>query len=118
MVRFERLSRFAKGDNRDYAPFSPIEFSMRLSEILDKLANIAKGDRRDLVPKGKFELLQLSEILDRLRRLPIIFKRDFVSVSPILNLLRLRQTLIRLANLLGAYLKSANTLLSSISQHH
>jgi len=25
-ARLERLRRFAKGDNRDYAPMSPIEF--------------------------------------------------------------------------------------------
>jgi len=73
---------------------SPMEFSKRLSEILDKLASIAKGDKRNLVPKVKIELLvQLKEILDRLRRLPIIFKRDFNSVFPIFNLLRFRQTL-------------------------
>ena len=58
------------------------------------MVSITKGDKRDLVPKAKIEfLVQLSEILDRLRRLPIKFKRDFVSVFPILNLLRLRQTL-------------------------
>jgi len=51
MVRLERLRRFAKGDNRDYAPMSPMKFSTRLSETFDKLASMAKGDKRDLVPK-------------------------------------------------------------------
>jgi len=55
------------------------------------LISLAKGNRKDLAPKDKIELLgKLSEILDRLRRLLIKFKRDFVSVSPILILLRLR----------------------------
>ena len=90
-VRLERLWRFAMGYNRDYAPMSPIEFSKRLSETLDKLANIAKGDKIYLVSKVIIELpAQLSEILDRFGRLMIKFKRDIVSVSPILNLLRLR----------------------------
>jgi len=93
-VKLERLSRFAKGDNKDSAPLYPIEFSKRLIETLDKLASIAKGDKRDLVPKDKIELLvQSSEILDRLRRLLIKFRREFVSVSPILNLLRLMRRL-------------------------
>jgi len=47
MVRLEILRRFAKGDNRDFAPMSPIEFSSRLSEILDKLTSLAKEHRRD-----------------------------------------------------------------------
>ena len=90
-VRLERLWRFAMGYNRDYAPMSPIEFSKRLSETLDKLASIANGDKIYLVSKIIIELpVQLSDILDRLGRLQIKFKRDFVSVSPILNLLRLR----------------------------
>jgi len=73
---------------------SSIEFSKRLSETLYKLARQAKGDRRDLAPIDKIELLvKVSEILDRLRRLLIKFKRDFVSVSPIHIYLRLRQTL-------------------------
>jgi len=39
-ARLERLRRLVKGDNRDYAPMSLIEFSKRLSDTLDKLANI------------------------------------------------------------------------------
>jgi len=73
---------------------SPMEFSKKFSETLDKLASIAKGDKRDLVPKVQIKLLaQLMEILDRLRRFPINFKKDFNSVSLIFNLLRFRQTL-------------------------
>jgi len=110
-VRLERLRRFVKGHKKDYAPMFPIDFSERSSETLDKLVSLAKEDKGDEAPKVKIELrVQLSEILDRLWRLQIIFKRDLVSVSPILNFSRLRQTLERLSNLVGAYLKSANTL--------
>jgi hypothetical protein len=73
---------------------SPMEFSMRLSETLDKLTSIAKEDKRDLVPKVLIKLLaQLREIRDKLRRLLIKFKSDFNSVSLMINLLRFRQTL-------------------------
>jgi len=93
-ARLERLRIFAKGHNRDYAPMSPIKFSKKLSEILDKLTSLAKEDRRDLAPTDKNELLvKDSEILERLRRLLIKLKRDFVSVSLIHIYLRLRQTL-------------------------
>jgi len=92
-----------------------IELSGNISEILDKLTSLVKGERRDLSPKYKFELpLKLSVILDRLRRLLIKFKRDFVSVSPIFILLRLRLILKTRANLMGAYLNSSNVLRSSI----
>jgi hypothetical protein len=50
IVKLEILRRFAKGDNRDYAPMSPIVFSKRLSETLDKLASMAKEDKRELFP--------------------------------------------------------------------
>jgi len=67
---------------------------LRLSETLDKLISLAKGDNRDLAPKDKIELIvKLSEILDRLKRLLIKFKRDYVSLSPIHIYLRSRQTL-------------------------
>jgi len=36
-----------KGDNKDYAPMSPILLFMRLSETLYKLTSLSKGDRRD-----------------------------------------------------------------------
>jgi len=62
-----------------------------LRETLDKLTSLAKGDKRDFASKDKIEhLVKLSEIFDRLRRLLIKLKRDFVSVSPILILLRFR----------------------------
>jgi len=81
-----------------------------LSETLDKLINFAKGDRRDLASNDKIEFLaKFSEIFYRLRRLLIKFKRDFVSNSTIFALLRLRQTLQRLTNLMGVFLKTSNT---------
>jgi len=65
-----------------------------MSETLDKLTNFLKRDRRDYAPKDKIELfVKFSEILERLRRLLIIFKRDFISISPILILLRFREKL-------------------------
>jgi len=94
MARLERLRRFSKGNNRNYAPMSPIQFSSKLSETFDKLDSMAKGNKRDLILKFQTKLLgQLREILDRWRRLRIIFKRDFNSVSIIFNLLRFIQTL-------------------------
>jgi len=65
-----------------------------LSDTLDRLSSLVRGDIRDLAPKDKIELLvKLSEILDRLRRLLIKFKRDFASVSPLQTLFRLRKAL-------------------------
>jgi len=65
-----------------------------LSDTLDRLTSLASGDSRDLAPKDKIELLgKISYILDKLRRLLIKFKRDFVSVSPIHIYLRLIQIL-------------------------
>ena len=46
-VRFERLRRFAKGDNRDEAPMSPISLLPRLTVRLERLRRFAKGDNRD-----------------------------------------------------------------------
>jgi len=34
--KLERLRRFAKGDNRDYAPMSPISLHFRLRVRLDR----------------------------------------------------------------------------------
>jgi len=49
---------------------------------------------RGYAPTETFELLEkLSEILERLRRLLIIFKRDFASVSPIHIYSRVRDRL-------------------------
>jgi len=51
MVRLERLRRFAKGDNRDYAPMSPIPLSNRFMVRLERLRRFkAKGDNRDYAP--------------------------------------------------------------------
>jgi len=73
---------------------SPIKFSLKSSETLNKLTNLVKGDRRDLALKDKIKhLVKISEILERLKSLLINCKRVLVSVSPILILLRLRQTL-------------------------
>ena len=45
-IRFERLRSFAKGDNRDYAPFSPIRLESRFRVMLERLRRFAKGDSR------------------------------------------------------------------------
>jgi len=71
-----------------------MEFLERLSETLDKLTSLSKRDRIYYGPTDKIEfLLKSSEILERLRRLLISFKRDFVSVAPIHIYSRLRETL-------------------------
>jgi len=46
-VMLERLRRFAKGDNRDYAPFTPISLNLRYKVRLERLRRFAKGDNRD-----------------------------------------------------------------------
>jgi len=43
----ERLRRFARGDNRDYAPMSPIELLSRFMVRLERLRRFSKGDNRD-----------------------------------------------------------------------
>ena len=50
MVRLERLRRFSKGDNRDYAPMSPILFSFKCMFRLERLRRFTKGDNRDYDP--------------------------------------------------------------------
>jgi len=49
-VRLERLKRLSKGDNRDYAPMSPIRLLLRVSVRLERLRRYAKGDNRDYTP--------------------------------------------------------------------
>ena len=49
-VRLERLRRFAKGDNRDYAPMSPIWLLIRPRVRLEILRRFAKGINRDYAP--------------------------------------------------------------------
>ena len=46
----ERLMRFAKGDNRNYAPMSPIWLLSRFRFRLERLRRFAKGDNRDYAP--------------------------------------------------------------------
>ena len=46
-VRLERLRRFVKGDNRDYAPMSTISLWFRFMVMLERLRRFAKGDNRD-----------------------------------------------------------------------
>ena len=41
-VRFERLRRFAKGDNRDYAPMCPISLLFIFRARLERLRRFAK----------------------------------------------------------------------------
>jgi len=50
MVMLERLRRFAKGDNRVYAPMSSILLLKRFLVRLERLRRFAKGDNRDYVP--------------------------------------------------------------------
>jgi len=47
MVRHERFRRFDKGDNRDYAPMSPIELEERKRVRLERLRRFVNGDNRD-----------------------------------------------------------------------
>ena len=49
-VRLERLRRFAKGDNRDYDPMSPIWLLFRNKAMLERFRRFAKGDNRDYAP--------------------------------------------------------------------
>jgi len=49
-VRLERLSRLAKGDNRDYAPMSPILLLFRFRVKLERLTRFATGYNRDYAP--------------------------------------------------------------------
>jgi len=48
--KLERLRRFVKGDNRDYAPTFSIEFLARFIASLDNLRRFAKGHNRDYAP--------------------------------------------------------------------
>jgi len=58
------------------------------------LISLDREDSGELAPKHIKELLvKVSEILDRLRRLLIRFRRDFASESPIHFYCRLRETL-------------------------
>jgi len=50
MARLERLRRFTKGDNRDYAPMCPILLSRRFKVKLERLRRFSKGDNRDYAP--------------------------------------------------------------------
>jgi len=42
--------RFVKGDNKDYAPISPIRLSFRFRIRLDILRRLFKGDNKDYAP--------------------------------------------------------------------
>ena len=46
MVKLDKLRRFAKGDNRDYVPRSPIWLWLRLRVILERWRRLAKGVNR------------------------------------------------------------------------
>jgi len=56
MVRLERLRRFAKVDNRDCAPMSPISLLSRFMIRLERLRKFAKGDNRDYAPMSLISL--------------------------------------------------------------
>jgi len=51
-ARLEILRRFAKGDNKHYAPISPIKLLLRFRVKLVRLRRFAKGDNRDYDPKS------------------------------------------------------------------
>jgi len=46
-ARPERLRRFAKGDNRDYAPVCPILLLFRLRVRHERLIRFVKGDNNN-----------------------------------------------------------------------
>jgi len=46
-ARPERFKKFAKGENRDYAPVSPIWLLFKLRVRLERLRRFAKGPNRD-----------------------------------------------------------------------
>ena len=48
--RLARLRRFAKGDNRDYAPMFSILLLLRSRFRLERLRRFVKGDNRDYAP--------------------------------------------------------------------
>ena len=50
MASFERLRRFAKGDNRYYAPMCPIRLLLRFRVRFERLSRFAKGNNRDYAP--------------------------------------------------------------------
>ena len=47
---FERLRRFAKGDNRDYITMDPILLLFKFRLRLERLRRLAKGDNRNYAP--------------------------------------------------------------------
>jgi len=55
-VRLERLRRFAKGDNRNYAPKCPILLPKRFMIRNERLRRFAKGDNRDYAPMSPISL--------------------------------------------------------------
>jgi len=55
-VRLERLRRFAKGDNKDYAPMSSIRLLYRFRVRLERLRRFAKGYNKDYAPMPPIEL--------------------------------------------------------------
>ena len=55
-VKLERLRRFAKGDNKDYAPIIPIRFLIRFKFRLERLRRFTKGDNRDYAPRSSIWL--------------------------------------------------------------
>jgi len=48
-----RLRRFAKGDNRDYAPMSSILLQDKSRDRLERLSRLAKGDNRNYAPMSR-----------------------------------------------------------------
>ena len=49
--KLERLRRFVKGDNRDYAPTCSIKLFSRFKVRFERLWRFAKEDKRDYAPK-------------------------------------------------------------------
>lgn len=54
MVRFERLMRLFKIDNRDKTPFAPIRLYWRFMLRLESWRKFAKGDKKDSKSSIKF----------------------------------------------------------------
>jgi len=47
MIKLDKLMRFANGDNRDYAPMSPIWLLVRTRVKCERLMRLANGDNKD-----------------------------------------------------------------------
>jgi len=76
--KVDNFARFFNGDNKDYAPVSPIELKLRFSSKVIRFTMFFKGDRREDTPVSPIELPSRSrERLERLmQQLLLLFKKD------------------------------------------